>query len=339
MPATTAASVSCLVISRSAPLLNRMLASLNRARSFWSDADEVLCSWNGSREEEDQISSSGPPSWRIAQRRAYHFASNMNQLADLARGEVLVLINDDVVLDAGSLDRAIQVLDSETSAAIVGGRLRSSDGRLTHAGILISNQNLPYNRLRPERLAPFIGTDDLIVQEAGAIPAVTGALMVMRRADFQAVRFREHFRVCGEDVALCLDCLRCLGRGAYYASDVTAIHDEKSTRGPTLDHYDQQRVAALIGELGPATAAMRAAMGHWAVQEADRIEAVVHLLQSELAAQRQDLIALQQSHQELQRQLSSRRQRLRSLLGGGGRRLAAAYRTLASWLSAGSRRT
>ena len=54
----------------------------------------------------------------------------MNALADLASGELLVLLNDDLILDPGSLDRAIQVLESQPGVGLVGGRLRSSSGLL-----------------------------------------------------------------------------------------------------------------------------------------------------------------------------------------------------------------
>ena len=46
----------------------------------------------------------------IAQRDPYHFASNMNQLAHHANGEVLAFVNDDVVLDSGSLDAGLSCL-------------------------------------------------------------------------------------------------------------------------------------------------------------------------------------------------------------------------------------
>lgn len=271
-------TLSCLVVSRNASLLNRLVRSLGEARRFWNDTDELLCSWNGNPEDEGLLQADAHPPLRIAFRSAYHFATNMNALADQARGDLLVLLNDDVILDRGSLDRAIQILQSRPEVGVVGGRLRTSDGRLGHAGILFANQGVPYNRFRPDRLGPLINPDALAVRESGPMPAVTGALMVLRREDFQAIRLRESFSVCGEDVALCLDLCDKLDKWAYYASDVTAIHDEKSTRGETLDHYDLHQVAELVRERLRKDPALRAQQAYWAVQEADELEGIVHRL-------------------------------------------------------------
>ncbi|MEX1317825.1 MAG: glycosyltransferase [Synechococcaceae cyanobacterium] len=289
--APTEPSVSCLVVSRTAALLNRLVVSLRRARRFWHDGDELLVSWNGDPEEEARVLPAAAPPLRMAQRSPYHFASNINALVQQARGDLVVLLNDDLILDPGSLDRAIQILLSRPDTGVVGGRLRTSDGRLGHAGILFSNQCLPYNRFRPDRLGHLIDPDDLAVQESGAMPAVTGALMVMRRDDVRALRLRENFSVCGEDVALCLDLRHQLGKHAYYASDVTAIHDEKSTRGDSLDHYDLLQVARLVEERLRLDPALRARQAYWSTQEADVLEAIVHRLREENARSKEDRTA------------------------------------------------
>ena len=274
-------TVSCLVVSRNASLLNRLVRSLGEARRFWKDTDEVLCSWNGNPEDEALLQADAHPPLRITARSAYHFATNVNALADQARGDLLVVLNDDVILDRGSLDRAIQILQSRPEVGVVGGRLRTSAGRLGHAGILFANQGVPYNRFRPDRLGSLINPDALAVRESGPMPAVTGALMVLRREDFQAIRLRESFSVCGEDVALCLDLYDKLDKWAYYASDVTAIHDEKSTRGETLDHYYLHQVAELVRERLRKNPALRAQQAYWAVQEADELEGIVHRLRED----------------------------------------------------------
>lgn len=277
-------SVSCLVISRTPALLNRLLASLVEARKFWQPGDEVLCSWNGSSTEEAEINPKlGPrngkePLFRIAQHCAYHFSGNMNALADLARGEILVLLNDDLILDPGSLDRAIQVLRAQPRAGLIGGRLRSSNGHLTHAGLLFSNDHVPYNRFRPDDLGPLIDASANAVQESGPMPAVTGALMVLYRHDFQAVRFHTEYRVCGEDIALCLDIWNQLNKQAYYASDVTAIHDEKTTRGKSFEEDDIRRLSTYAANILPEHHELQALGRYWSSLES---MAMWHLLQGQ----------------------------------------------------------
>lgn len=318
------ASVTCLVVSRTPALLNRFLASLEQARRFWGPHDTVLCSWNGSAEDEVLLASGHKPHFHLAQRNAYHFAANMNGLAAQATGNILAILNDDLILDPGSLDQAIQILCSRSEAVVVGARLRTSDGRLSHAGILFNRSHRPYNRFRPDRLGHLIDTDGLEAQESGLMPAVTGALMVLRRSDFEAVRFRETFRVCGEDVALCLDLQQRTGRFAYYASDVTAIHDEKSTRGESLDHYDLEQVAQLAKEQTHSCPKLQACLGHWTAQEADLFESLIHELQGQAQElRRAHLLQIQQLEQQsqvLQHNLDIAQAQLQPLLQAEWRR-------------------
>lgn len=292
-----APSVSCLVVSRTSSLLNRLLQSLGPSRQFWGAQDEVLCSWNGSRDDEVLIVSDLEPRFRIVSRTAYHFASNMNALAASAQGDILVFLNDDVVLDPGSLDRAIQTLCARDDIGLVGGLLRKSDGRVSHAGILFGTDHQPYNRLRPDRLGSLIDYQSLEVQESGPMPAVTGALMVITREDFLRLRFRETFRICGEDVALCLDVQDRLGKSVYYASDVTGIHDEKSTRGNAPDHFDRQQVANLMARLSRPELPVHSCLSYWALQEADLLERLVHQLRQD--PERHDLFPVPETSGDL----------------------------------------
>ena len=87
-------SISCLVISKSYKLLNQLLKSLEEARQEWIDADEVLCSWNGSVEESTLILKDTTPNFKIEQIAPYHFAKNINTLARVAKGDYILIVND-----------------------------------------------------------------------------------------------------------------------------------------------------------------------------------------------------------------------------------------------------
>lgn len=277
-------SVSCLVISRTAHLLNGLLASLPAARRHWGPRDELLCSWNGTSEEEALLlPASNGPAFRVASRLPYHFATNMNALAEQASGDVLILLNDDLLLDPGCLDEALQVLSSQAGIGLVGARLRTPKGLLGHAGILFTSSNLPYNRLRPERLGSLLWAGGLEPPKSGEMPAVTGALMVLRREDFLAVRLRETFHICGEDVALCLDLRRQLGLSSFYATGVGAVHAEKSTRGQAIDRRDDEQLAALVAEVRAADPSLEGLIARWASEEADVLEAMLRRSQGDLS--------------------------------------------------------
>lgn len=238
-------SISCLVISKSYKLINNMLASLNEAKKEWSTLDEVLCSWNGTDDDEGRIIQGQKLNFRIGQKAPYHFAKNMNELAKMATGDYILLINDDVVLDKGSIDTSIEVIERNKDIGIVGGLLRGSDNTLSHAGVLFNCELMPYNRCRPE-FGSRIDLDSVEVKRSGPITAVTGALILMNKEDLLKVPMRETFLNCCEDIALCLDVLKKTNKVTYFSSEMTGIHNEKSTRGLTDDIYDFEKLKNII---------------------------------------------------------------------------------------------
>ena len=218
--------LSILVISRTPSLLSAMLASLQQACSLPSRDVEVLCSWNGSQADEAAISNGSGYELLIAQRVPYHFAANMNGLADKATGTHLLLINDDVVLDSGSLDAALRCLESHSQAGIVGARLRHGDGSLAHAGIVFDSRNIPTHALE----GLIAATSSWAVGSDRPVPAVTGAVMLLRRSTFQQLRFQEAYNQCGEDVELCLDLRQQLNLEVWLCAQASGLHESESTR-------------------------------------------------------------------------------------------------------------
>ena len=218
--------LSILVVSRTARLLSILLSSLNEALHLPSEDVEVLCSWNGGTEEEARIKNESRYEILVANRTAYHFASNMNDLADKANGDVLLLINDDVWLDHNSIDEALGCLDEQPNTGLVGARLRDGEGWITHAGILFDRRHSPYhqfNRLiRSEHHA--------VLGEPRPVPAVTGAAMVIRRDHFHSLRFNTDYRVCGEDVELCLAVRGQLKLNVVYCPRFSGEHGGEATR-------------------------------------------------------------------------------------------------------------
>ena len=119
--------LSVLVVSRTTSLLNQLSESLVAATSLAETEVEILVSWNGNFSDEQRIKNGSSYPLHIACRDPYHFASNVNALADQAKGDLLLIINDDVLLDPGSIDAAIACLTTTPNAGLVGGRLRGSD--------------------------------------------------------------------------------------------------------------------------------------------------------------------------------------------------------------------
>ena len=223
--------LSILVISRTPSLLSDLLESLAEATNLPGIEVEILCSWNGSKESEAEIHNRSGYELLIAQREPYHFASNMNELATKANGELLLLINDDVELDKSSLDSAISCLTKQPNAGLVGGRLRDAKGTLIHAGILFDGRHSPYHQLDRQIAAEH----HIVMGPSRIMPAVTGALMLLKREHFKSLQFQTKYRVCGEDIELCLDLRQKLSLSIWYCPDFSGRHDSESTRGQTAD--------------------------------------------------------------------------------------------------------
>jgi len=215
--------LSVLVVSRTAQLLSTLLSSLERACSLPAESVEVLCSWNGSASDEQTISNPSRFSFRIVQRDPYHFASNINGLIGQASGSLLMLVNDDVILDAGCVDAGLRLLTSSERIGIVGGLLRTDCGRLSHLGIALDHEGNPYHMLDQK-----LNQHQSNLVPTQPVAAVTGALQWLRRSD--ALPLNSQYRVCGEDVELCLDMQQQRGKQVWLCGDAQAVHNGETTR-------------------------------------------------------------------------------------------------------------
>ena len=222
--------LSILVISRTAGLVNRLCAGLNEASSLPANQAEILCSWNGSEQDEQLLNNTSRFDFHVAQRDPYHFAGNMNSLASKATGDVLMLANDDLLLDPGCVDEGMAVLSRNSKVGLVGARLRDQKGKLTHAGIQFDSKYSSYHLLDQ-----LIEASDTTLSPGGPVAAVTGALQWIRRQDFINHPYNTNYQVCGEDVELCLDVQEHLHQQVWLCNTATAIHESETTRSQQPD--------------------------------------------------------------------------------------------------------
>jgi GT2 family glycosyltransferase len=205
--------------------VNRFCTGLNDATDLTANEVEILCSWNGSKEDEDKLNNTSRYDFHVAQNDPYHFAGNMNGLARKATGEILMLANDDLELDPHCIDQALNVLVKEPNVGLVGARLRDRQGRLTHAGIQFDSKYSSYHPL--DRL---VKSSNTILSPGGPVAAVTGALQWIRREAFLRQPYNTKYEVCGEDIELCLDIQQNLKQQIWLCNQATAIHESETTR-------------------------------------------------------------------------------------------------------------
>ncbi len=162
------------------------------------------------------------------------FAKTNNRATSLATGEVLALLNNDLLFSPGWLEPMLLALLSPTiNAGLVGNvQYRVADGSLDHAGVLL-NPNAQFGHIQTLAEDAPLHTKAL---------AVTGACMLLRKADFDAQGgFDEQFVNGCEDIDLCFK-LRAAGKAIYVANtsrirhhvslsrDVNTLHNERNSR-------------------------------------------------------------------------------------------------------------
>jgi GT2 family glycosyltransferase len=207
-------SACAIVVSyRTGPVLADCLASIGAA----SGLDEILIVDNGSDEHErTALDAFAQADARVRLSRGHGnigFAAACNTAAARASGDVLVFINPDVVLDPGAIDRLTAALESAPPPAIVGGDLRDDAGRPERGSrrdrLTLWRAFVSYTGLcRLEGIAPMLRDfnrhRDPLPNRAVPVGAISGALMALRRADFEAIGgFDDAYFLHVEDLDLC----------------------------------------------------------------------------------------------------------------------------------------
>lgn len=230
----TPPSASVIVPTRNAPLLLRScLESLLRVRARYGapvqiividhendDPDAVgLLAMMRQRHGVEILPFRGPFNWSV-----------MNDLAaDRASGEILAFLNDDTAaLEPDWLRRAAGTLGLP-GVGVVGGRLLYADGRIQHAGVVISAERGPAHEGIGLSAGDggYLGRNRVLRSAA----AVTGACLVTRRSVFQAVGgFDRAMPVNWNDIDFCL-AVRRAGLRVAYDPGVCLYHFESKTRG------------------------------------------------------------------------------------------------------------
>jgi GT2 family glycosyltransferase len=150
------------------------------------------------------------------------YSANNNVAVQQATGEFLFLLNNDLLFESGWLEPLLTILLSkELNAGLVGNlQYRVDNNELDHAGIYLSpNAQFHHIRSIPKSVSPLISP-----------LALTGACMLIRKADFELVGgFDEHYVNGCEDIDLCFK-IRSLGKNIYVSTISQIKHHVSLTR-------------------------------------------------------------------------------------------------------------
>lgn len=203
-----------IVVSyRTGPALGRCLAALGAVRGV----DEMILVDHGNAAAEeralDAFAAHDPRAQLLRGQGNIGFAAGCNLAARGAKAEALLFLNPDAVLEVDAIEGLSRALAAAPPPAIVGGDLRDANGRPERGSrrdrVTLWRAFVAFSGLsRLERFIPvfrdFNRHADPMPSGPIAVQAISGALLMTRRADFEALGgFDEGYFVHVEDIDLC----------------------------------------------------------------------------------------------------------------------------------------
>lgn len=171
--------------------------------------------------------------------RPFSFSEKINAGAVHARGEHLLLLNDDIEVGTPNWVERMVMYSSIEGVGAVGGLLLLDDGRIQHAGVGFEG-GLPGH--------PYYGYPRGVPGYANAVRiardllAVTGACLMTRRDLFEEVGgLSTTFPINYNDVDYCLKQVE-RGRRVVYDPDLVMTHFESSSRSSDVADWEKAQL-------------------------------------------------------------------------------------------------
>lgn len=220
-------SVSIVIPTRDSPdLLAGVLQAV--AVADWPDLETILVD-NGTVDPKALALLATSGHTVVRDEQPFNFPALIQRGVDASRGEILILLNNDIVTADPDWVAALVECLMEPGCGIAGALLLTDDGAIQHSGLAFSDEQ-PVHALAGEQLADV--PIDLI---AGIQPrtAVTGACLAIRRSTWEALGGMDPlFTHNYNDVDLCLRA-GAEGLGVLCTSKAKITHLESATRGFT----------------------------------------------------------------------------------------------------------
>lgn len=154
------------------------------------------------------------------------FATACNDGAMVARGEFLVLLNNDTIPQRGWLDALVACARAQPRAGIIGSKLLFPDDTIQHAGVVFASNGFPLH------LYYGFPAAHPAVNKHRRFKAVTGACLLIRRDLFERLGGLDPaFHNVYEDVDLCLRAAE-QGSEIHYCPESVLYHLQSATRSP-----------------------------------------------------------------------------------------------------------
>lgn len=174
-------------------------------------------------------------------RAPFNWSAMNNAAARIARGEVLLLLNNDIRAHQPAWLQEMVRLALRPDIGVVGAKLLYPNNRVQHAGVSLSRGAVARHMFRHAR-ADDPGHAGMLARRR-TVAAVTGACMAIRRDSFDAVGGLEeaHLGLTNGDIDLCLR-VRAHGQRVVWTPFAVLEHHEAATRGLDLTDTHRERL-------------------------------------------------------------------------------------------------
>jgi len=174
------------------------------------------------------------------------FAKANNIGIRASRSDYVLLMNPDTVAPPGAIQTLIRGLASHPDAAVAGARLLNERGFPELSwGLPITPLNevrqMVFSRLYHRKVRRVVRKVDQLSRQAREVPWVSGACMVIRRVDLEAIGLLdERYFMYNEDVDLCVE-MKKRGRITLYIAGAEVLHyrGRSAPKNPELERRRQ----------------------------------------------------------------------------------------------------
>jgi GT2 family glycosyltransferase len=234
--ATAQPLISLMIPTRDRPeLIGMCLKSIFESSTYRNF--EVIVGDNESVDPEALATLKRYPVRTVPLAGKFHFSRFNNLMARHARGDYLVLLNNDTEVVSGDWMENLLLYARQTDVGAVGALLLYEDRTVQHSGVVIGPRGTADHVMRgfPLTVDGHFGS----LACTREVSAVTGACLMTRATTYAALgglceRFQRHY----EDVDFCLRLREQKLRNIVVANAIL-IHHESKTRGPQYNVTDR----------------------------------------------------------------------------------------------------
>lgn len=241
--------VSVVILTwNSVPEVGRCLASL---RNGLTVPHEVIVIDNGSQDETvSMITRQFPKTQLVKNDRNCGVAPARNQGLRLARGEYVLILDDDTIIHPTALDHLVRLLDTQPDVGLCGPKLLDADGQLCLSCRLFPTLLDKLGRRFPSALTRHAAREAELVDWAHdttrRVDYVIGACQMIRRTALTEVGLLDENIFYGpEDIDLCLRMYQAGWRVVYHPQ-ASVTHAERRVARSALSRLGWKHVGGLI---------------------------------------------------------------------------------------------